>query len=317
MCQEDSGWFSGLPRSSRSRSRRPRRGSPRPGAGGSPAGSRQGDRCEGEARRRAARQAGHRRHRRRPERGRQARHQDLQGEAGRRRCPRRARRRPRRDGHDRDSSWRAPRTDRFPRPVPIGVSSGISTRRDRHARRARHERHERLRALEQPRLRGRQHATIGDPIIQPGNVDGGNDPPTASARSHDLPDDRLQRRRPTRWTRRSRSRRRRTSAPRRRPTATGRRARSRRRRSSGQAVQKYGRTTGFQLGTVATTNVTVDVCYLSPRSSASQEARFVGPDLDHARGRSARPGDSGRSSSPRAETSPSRSFRGRRRPHDR
>ena len=43
----------------------------------------------------------------------------------------------------------------------------------------------------------------------------------------------------------------------------------------GLAVQKYGRTTGFQQGTVAATNVSVDVCYLLLFNTCFQQARFV------------------------------------------
>ena len=46
--------------------------------------------------------------------------------------------------------------------------------------------------------------------------------------------------------------------------------------SLGQGVQKYGRTTGSRLGTVAGTNVSVDVCYLVIFEFCLQEARFVG-----------------------------------------
>ena len=119
---------------------------------------------------------------------------------------------------------RARRPDRFPRPVPI-CPVRPRRRRDRHARRPRHGRHERLRALEQPRLRRHQQSpSVGDPIIQPGDVDGGSDLPTGSGRC-------TRTRRSsstaatTRWTPYWRPRQWRTPAPRRRPTATGCRAR--------------------------------------------------------------------------------------------
>ena len=74
----------------------------------------------------------------------------------------------------------------------------------------------------------------------------------------------------------------------------------------GQAVQKYGRTTGLQLGSVAATNVSVDVCYLVLFDFCLQEARFVG-QISVSPGPFSAPGDSDRSSSLRVAINPSRS----------
>ena len=59
----------------------------------------------------------------------------------------------------------------------------------------------------------------------------------------------------------------------------------------GQAVQKYGRTTGFQQGAVVDTNLSVDVCYLF-LVVCFQEARFTG-QISISPGSFSGPGDSG------------------------
>ena len=60
----------------------------------------------------------------------------------------------------------------------------------------------------------------------------------------------------------------------------------------GQAVQKYGRTTGLQPGSVAGTNVSVDVCYIGFENFCLQEARFAG-QISISPGPFSAPGDSG------------------------
>ena len=60
----------------------------------------------------------------------------------------------------------------------------------------------------------------------------------------------------------------------------------------GQAVQKYGRTTGLQLGSVTTTDVSVDVCYIAFGDFCLQQARFAG-QFSISPGPFSAPGDSG------------------------
>jgi titin len=60
----------------------------------------------------------------------------------------------------------------------------------------------------------------------------------------------------------------------------------------GLPVQKYGRTTGLQLGSVAGTNISVDVCYIAIGDFCLQEARFAG-QVSVSPGTFAAPGDSG------------------------
>jgi chitodextrinase len=59
----------------------------------------------------------------------------------------------------------------------------------------------------------------------------------------------------------------------------------------GQPVQKYGRTTGFQQGSVVDTNLSVDVCYVF-LIICFQEARFAG-QISVSPGSFSAPGDSG------------------------
>ena len=144
---------------------------------------RQGDRGEGEARAEAARQA-----RASPgsasalNKARQAGHRDLQGEGRRPGLPpistasRSSRSRP---GSSQPRS-RRPIGSRDPSHRRLRRARG---RRHGNARRTRDRRDERLHALEQPRLAGINTASIGDPIIQPGDADGGSDPAIASRRS--------------------------------------------------------------------------------------------------------------------------------------
>ena len=171
---------------------------------------------------------------------------------------------------------RAP-TDRFPRPVPIGVSSGLAGVATGTLG-VRVTDGTNVYALSNNHVfAGINTASIGDPIIQPGDVDGGNDPAdrigtlyayqeidfnggnntmdaalaltTAANTGTATPADGYGT--PSNVT----------------TTAT-----------IGMAVQKYGRTTGLQLGSVDATNVSVDVCYLVIFEFCLQEARFVEPD---------------------------------------
>ena len=152
--------------------------------------------------------------------------------------------------------------------------------RDRDARCARHGRHERLRAVQQPRLRRRQHgerrrrdhrsraSRTAAPIRR-----------IASRRSRSI-------RRSTStaattpWTRQSRLRLTANVATATPPTATALRARRRRPLRSDMGVQKYGRTTGFQLGAVRDVNFSVDVCYFALGEFCSRlRSAFRRPDL--------------------------------------
>jgi fibronectin type 3 domain-containing protein len=185
---------------------------------------------------------------------------------------------------------RAP-TDRFPRPVPIGVSSGlagvatgtlgvrVTDGTNTYALSNNHV------------FAGVNTASIGDPIIQPGDADGGSDPADRigtlyayqsinfNAGSTNTMDAAIALTSTANVG---------TATP-----ADGYGAPSPVTTPAfiGQAVQKYGRTTGLQLGSVAGTNVTVDVCYVF-LLICLQEARFVG-QISVSPGSFAASGDSG------------------------
>jgi Putative Ig domain/Fibronectin type III domain len=168
---------------------------------------------------------------------------------------------------------RAP-TDRFPRPVPIGVSAG-------HLDTATGTLGVRVTNGAQVFALSNNHvfaaidtASIGDGIIQPGNVDGGSDPADRIGTLHDfqtidfsggnnIMDAAIALTSPTLVG---------TDTP-----ADGYGSPSNVTTAAfvGQQVQKYGRTTGLQLGTVAEINVQVDVCYLLIFEFCLQEAHFV------------------------------------------
>jgi len=185
---------------------------------------------------------------------------------------------------------RAP-TDRFPRPVPIGVSAGLAgvatgtlgvrvtdgtnvyVLSNNHV------------------LAGINTASIGDPIIQPGDVDGGSDPAdrigTLSAYQeidfnggNNTMDAALA------LTTTANTG---TATP---SDGYGAPSNVTAAATIGMAVQKYGRTTGLQLGSVDATNVSVDVCYLVIFEFCLQEARFVG-QISVSPGAFSAPGDSG------------------------
>ena len=153
-------------------------------------------------------------------------------------------------------------TDRFPHPVPIGVSGGLSGVATGTLG-ARVTDGTNVYVLSNNHvLAGVNTASIGDPIIQPGDADGGHDPGdrvatlaayqtinfnggtnTMDAAIALTSTDNVGTSTPSDGY----------GAP--SPvTATA---------SIGLPVQKYGRTTGLQLGDVAATNVSVDVCYIA------------------------------------------------------
>ena len=128
---------------------------------------------------------------------------------GRCRSPRDARRRSCPDGRSRGSSLaRSLPTDPLPETGPDRSLVRPRRRRDGHARSARYGRDRTVYALSNNHVfAGVNTASIGDPIIQPGDVDGGSDPDDRIGDARRLPEDRLQRRTRTRWTPQSRSRR--------------------------------------------------------------------------------------------------------------
>ena len=166
-------------------------------------------------------------------------------------------------------------TDRFPRPVPIGVSAGLhdfgSGTLGARVADGTH-----VFALSNNHVfAGINSASVGEAITQPGSADGGTDPvdrigtlyayqtinfSAGSTNTIDAaialvstanvgtttPDDGY-------------------GTP---GTVTAH-------AFVGEPVQKYGRTTGLQLGAVAGTDVSVDVCYLLLFTTCLQQARFV------------------------------------------
>ena len=186
---------------------------------------------------------------------------------------------------------RAP-TDRFPRPVPIGVSSGhYSTATGTLGVRVTDGTN--VYALSNNHVFAAiNSASIGDPILQPGPIeDGGIDPDDRIGTLHDyetidfagnpnLMDAAVA-----------------LVTPETVGTATpldgyGTPSPVTAPASIGQGVQKYGRTTGHQLGAVAETNVTVDVCYFLIFDVCLQEAQFVN-QISVSPGTFSAPGDSG------------------------
>ncbi len=182
-------------------------------------------------------------------------------------------------------------THRFPRPVPIGVSAGLSGVATGTIG-VRVSNGTQTYALSNNHVfAGVNTASIGDPIISPGDADGGSDPAdrigtlaayqtidfnggtntmdaaialTSTANvgaatptdGYGLPS----------------------------PITTS--------AALGLPVQKYGRTTGLQPGNVAGTNISVDVCYIAFGDFCLQEARFAG-QISVSPGPFAAPGDSG------------------------
>ncbi len=169
---------------------------------------------------------------------------------------------------------RAP-TDRFPRPVPIGVSAGLDGVATGTLG-ARVTNGTNVYVLSNNHvLAGINTASIGDPIIQPGNVDGGSDPADriatlAAYQTIDFNGGNNTMDAAIALTSTANVG---TATP---ADGYGAPSSVTTQASIGMAVQKYGRTTGFQLGSVAATNVSVDVCYLLLFNLCLQEARFVG-----------------------------------------
>ena len=188
---------------------------------------------------------------------------------------------------------RALPTDRWPRPVPIGVSSGLADFATGTLG-ARVTDGTNVYALSNNHVfAGVNTASVGDAITQPGVEDGGSDPADRIATLADYqaidfnggnnimdaaiavtsagnvatatPPDGY-------------------GAPSTTPTAA----------AIGMGVQKYGRTTGFQLGAVQDVNFSVDVCYfaLGEFCFPGYEARFVNQISVSGASFSA-PGDSG------------------------
>ena len=187
---------------------------------------------------------------------------------------------------------RAP-TDRFPRPVPIGVSSGhfeLAT----GTLGARVTDGSNVYALSNNHVyAGINSASIGDPILQPGPIeDEGTDPADRIGTLHDYQSidfddgdtntmdaaialtsvENVGTATPTDGYG--------TPSPVTTPAFIG------------QAVQKYGRTTGHQLGNVAEVSLTVDVCYLVFFDFCLEDARFVN-QISVTPGPFSAPGDSG------------------------
>ena len=169
---------------------------------------------------------------------------------------------------------RAP-TDRFPRPVPIGVSSGLVNVATGTLG-ARVTDGTNVYALSNNHVfAGVNTANIGDAILQPGPIqDGGIDPADRIGTLADFQSINF-----TSGSTNTMDAAIALTSTSDVGTATpvdgyGTPSSVTTQAFIGQAVQKYGRTTGFQLGTVAATNVTVDVCYVF-LVICFQEARFV------------------------------------------
>ena len=169
---------------------------------------------------------------------------------------------------------RAP-TDRFPRPVPIGVSSGhLNTATGTLGARVTDGTN--VYALSNNHVYAASNgASIGDGIIQPGNVDGGSDPADRIGTLHAFQSINF-----TDGTTNTMDAAIAltsvgsvgTSTP---PEGYGTPSTVPATAFVGQAVQKFGRTTGFQLGTVVEINVSVDVCYVFFFGTCFEDARFV------------------------------------------
>jgi len=180
---------------------------------------------------------------------------------------------------------------RFPRPVPIGVSAGLSGVATGTLG-ARVTDGTNVYALSNNHVfAGINSASIGDAIISPGDVDGGVDPDDiigtlAAYETIDFDggdntmDAAIALTSPANVG---------TSTP---ADGYGTPSPITAPAFLGQSVQKYGRTTGLQLGNVAGTNMTVDVCYLVLFDFCLQEARFVG-QISVSPGPFSAPGDSG------------------------
>jgi hypothetical protein len=186
---------------------------------------------------------------------------------------------------------RAP-TDRFARPVPIGVSSGVQDLATGTLG-ARVTDGKNVYALSNNHVFAAVNtANIGDGIIQPGSADGGSDPADRvgtlyayqpvdfTSGSTNTIDAALALTSAANVG---------TSTP---PDGYGTPSSVTTQAYLGQAVQKYGRTTGLQLGTVEGIDVSVDVCYLLLFNVCLEQARFVN-QVSVSPGTFSAPGDSG------------------------
>lgn len=167
------------------------------------------------------------------------------------------------------------RTARFPRPVPIGVSTGHPSITAGTIG-ARVTNGSQVFALSNNHVYAASNsASIGDPVLQPGTYDGGSAPddvignlyafaPIVMSTSANNVIDAAIASTTTSLVG--------TSTPADgygTPTSTPVSA------ALGMSVQKYGRTTGHTFGTVDTINATVNVCFSSPCQRPGSTARFV------------------------------------------
>jgi hypothetical protein len=168
---------------------------------------------------------------------------------------------------------RAP-TDRFPRPVPIGVSTGhpaitagtIGARVTDGTN---------VYALSNNHVYARSNdAAIGDPVIQPGTADGGKDPADRIGTLHDFQTIKFD------GTDNVMDAAIAVSAPANLGTGTpvggyGIPSSDTGAAVLGLPVQKYGRTTGYTQGTVSEIDVTSNVCYQLILFACVKQAKFV------------------------------------------
>jgi fibronectin type 3 domain-containing protein len=189
---------------------------------------------------------------------------------------------------------RALPTDRWPRPVPIGVSAGLADFATGTLG-ARVTDGTNVYVLSNNHvLAGINTATIGDPITQPGPDDGGSDPNDRIATLADYQEidfnggDNVMDAAIALTTAGDVG----TATP---PDGYGVPATTPTVPTIGMGVQKYGRTTGLQQGTVQDVSFSVDVCYL-PLSEdfcfPGFEARYVN-QIAVSPGTFSAPGDSG------------------------
>jgi hypothetical protein len=188
---------------------------------------------------------------------------------------------------------RALPTDRWPRPVPIGVSSGLADFATGTLG-ARVTNGTNVYALSNNHVfAGVNTASIGDPITQPGPDDGGSDPGDRIATLADYQQidfnggDNVMDAAIALTTAGDVG----TATP---PDGYGAPSTTPTAATIGMGVQKYGRTTGLQQGTVQDVNLAVDVCYfpLGDFCFPGYEARYVN-QIAVSPGTFSAPGDSG------------------------
>jgi hypothetical protein len=188
---------------------------------------------------------------------------------------------------------RASPTDRWPRPVPIGVSSGLADFATGTLG-ARVTNGTNVYALSNNHVfAGVNTASIGDPITQPGPDDGGSDPNDRIATLADYQEidfnggDNVMDAAIAVTTAGDVG----TATP---PDGYGAPSTTPTTATIGMGVQKYGRTTGLQQGTVQDVNLSVDVCYFPLGDSCfpGYEARYVN-QISVSPGTFSAPGDSG------------------------